>query len=199
LIRGARQAEKELQSKKSQILLAKRSNVRRAEQRCLLLEKHRAEVCCRILSKKAEIEAVEARYQSTATALRRALMAEADAIEEKGKEKDGFYETKVSEMEEFKKQVRGRTLGLRQEVQNLRTSVFELRSALQKLQENDGCLNNPEIAAAKEKKAELSAAKESLERKLAANVELRSLLQRQLRRVLSSEAVRGEEQTKQLR
>uniref|UniRef100_A0A1D1ZFB5 Kinetochore protein nuf2 n=1 Tax=Anthurium amnicola TaxID=1678845 RepID=A0A1D1ZFB5_9ARAE len=170
------QVEKDLQSRKSQLLSAKLSNLRRAEQRCLLLEKRRAEVGCRILARRAEIEAKEARYQSAAADLR-ALRSEAGELEEREKGLDELYAVRISEMEEFKEQARGRLLDLRLGVRNLRATATELRSALKELQESDGCLNNPEIAAAEMKKAELMAVKERSEESLASNIELRSLLQ----------------------
>lgn len=64
------QAEKELQRSKSQILSAKLSKLRCAERRCLLLERRRAEVRFQVLAMTAEIEAIEARYQSSADLFR---------------------------------------------------------------------------------------------------------------------------------
>lgn len=60
----------------------------------------------------------------------RDLKSEADELQEKEKDKDEFYETKLSEMEGFKEQVRGRHPSLRLKVQNLRATVSEVRLLL---------------------------------------------------------------------
>ncbi|CAA6665606.1 unnamed protein product [Spirodela intermedia] len=185
------QAEKELQRSKSQILSAKLSKLRCAERRCLLLERRRAEVRFQILARKAEIEAIEARYQSS-TDLFRVLKCRTIELEEKEKTMDQFYETKTSEMGDFKELVRRRILDFRSEAQNLRVVVSELRSTLKELQERDGCVNNPELAAAERRKAELLTVEESLQKTLASNIQLRSSLQKQLQRLLSSGADGGQ-------
>lgn len=68
------------------------------------------------------------------------------------------------------------------------TKFLQLRSTLKELQEQDGCANNPELAAAERRKAELLTVEENLQRTLASNIQLRSSLQKQLQRLLSSGA-----------
>ncbi|XP_058095344.1 uncharacterized protein LOC131240859 isoform X1 [Magnolia sinica] len=177
--------EKELQSKKSLLLSAKLSNLRRMEQRCLLLEQRNVVLSFQILAKKSEIETVDAEYLSVAQQIRD-LKSEIGELEECEKERERFYEMKVLEMEEFKNEV-GRCVSLSSlEVQKLRNDVSELKSKLQELQGHDGYMNNLEIAAAEARKAELLDQKENLDRSLASNYKLRLLLQKHLQNMLVS-------------
>ncbi|XP_058095345.1 uncharacterized protein LOC131240859 isoform X2 [Magnolia sinica] len=174
--------EKELQSKKSLLLSAKLSNLRRMEQRCLLLEQRNVVLSFQILAKKSEIETVDAEYLSVAQQIRD-LKSEIGELEECEKERERFYEMKVLEMEEFKNEV-GRCVSLSSlEVQKLRN---DLKSKLQELQGHDGYMNNLEIAAAEARKAELLDQKENLDRSLASNYKLRLLLQKHLQNMLVS-------------
>ncbi|XP_077251026.1 cytomegalovirus UL139 protein [Tasmannia lanceolata] len=189
------QAEKELQSKKSLLLAAKLSNLRRMEQQCLILDQKNADLSCRILAKKSEIEALDAEYQTTVQRIR-VLKSEIDELEEVEKKRVRFYEGKSLEMEEFKKEVERFFLTSRMEVQKMKITVSEIKSSIKELQGNDGYLINPEIAAAEKRKAELLVVKENLDKSLASNYQLRLLLQKQLHNFLISRSRQREAEPK---
>ncbi|XP_043688286.1 LOW QUALITY PROTEIN: inner centromere protein [Telopea speciosissima] len=180
------QAEKELQSKKSLLLESKFSNIRYMEQRCLILEQKNAALNFKILGHRSEISRLEAKYQSTFQQLRD-LKSEVEELEDCEKEKDRFYVMKRCDMEDFKGQVKRFVLESRQQVQDRRRRLDELKSSLQELQGNNGVLVNSEIAAAEKKKAELLAFKENWQRRLASNYQLKAQLQKQLQNILLSQ------------
>lgn len=64
--------------------------------------------------------------------------------------------------------------------------LLQLKSSLKRIQGNDGYLNNAKIAAAEARKSELLAEKEKLDKKLASSSHLRTLLQKQLHKMLIS-------------
>lgn len=57
----------------------------------------------------------------------RVLRSKIEELEEREKERDGFYAVKRAEMEEFKERERRFVLHTREEVQKLRDSVSEVR------------------------------------------------------------------------
>ncbi|XP_064962924.1 LOW QUALITY PROTEIN: uncharacterized protein LOC103983320 [Musa acuminata AAA Group] len=206
-------AEKEIQIAKSHLLSEKIEELRRAERRCLLLERRNAEIAHRILTNRTQIDAVDARYQAAAREYRHALIftpcllidsctnctfrwrggfgerdlkSAIEELEEREKERDGFYAANRAEMEEFKERQRRFVSDTREEVRKLRDWVSELKSSLKRLQGNDGYLNNAKIAAAEARKSELLAEKEKLDKNLASSSHLRTLLQKQLHKMLIS-------------
>ncbi|CAL9157364.1 unnamed protein product, partial [Musa hybrid cultivar] len=199
------QAEKEIQIAKSHLLSEKIEELRRAERRCLLLERRNAEIAHRILTNRTQIDAVDARYQAAA---REDLKSAIEELEETEKERDGFYAANRAEMEEFKERQRRFVSDTREEVRKLRDwvsevrffcssvsnprilsnfmPIYDLKSSLKRLQGNDGYLNNAKIAAAEVRKSELLAEKEKLDKNLASSSHLRTLLQKQLHKMLIS-------------
>ncbi|KAG6482878.1 hypothetical protein ZIOFF_059517 [Zingiber officinale] len=199
----ARFAEKELHLAKSQLLSKKIEDLRREECRCLLLKRRGTELACQILASKSEIDALEARHQAAAC---EDLKREIEELEEKEKTRDEFYNLRMSELEEFKESTRRFLLDNRDKVQKLQDSVSEntcdllamqlvlcnvmplqLKSTLNLLQGSDGYMDNGRIAAGETKKSELLAEKEKLEKYLISSDHLRTLLQKQLHKMLISQ------------
>ncbi|XP_042428791.1 uncharacterized protein LOC122015808 isoform X1 [Zingiber officinale] len=203
------QAEKELHLAKSQLLSKKIEDLRREECRCLLLKRRGTELACQILASKSEIDALEARHQAAACEYRD-LKREIEELEEKEKTRDEFYNLRMSELEEFKESTRRFLLDNRDKVQKLQDSVSEyllqntcdllamqlvlcnvmplqLKSTLNLLQGSDGYMDNGRIAAGETKKSELLAEKEKLEKYLISSDHLRTLLQKQLHKMLISQ------------
>ncbi|RWW80759.1 hypothetical protein BHE74_00010882 [Ensete ventricosum] len=116
----------------------------------------------------------------------RDLKSAIEELEEREKERDGFYAANRAEMEEFKERTRRFVSDTQEEVRKLRDWVSELKSSLKCLQSNDGYLNNAKIAAAEARNSELLAEKEKLDKNLASSSHLRTLLQKQLHKVLIS-------------
>ncbi|XP_042421142.1 uncharacterized protein LOC122009171 isoform X4 [Zingiber officinale] len=179
------QAEKELHLAKSQLLSKKIEDLRREECRCLLLKRRGTELACQILASKSEIDALEARHQAAACEYRD-LKREIEELEEKEKTRDEFYNLRMSELEEFKESTRRFLLDNRDKVQKLQDSFWE---------GSDGYMDNGRIAAAETKKSELLAEKEKLEKYLISSDHLRTLLQKQLHKMLISQ---GKKKTKAL-
>ncbi|CAL9090031.1 unnamed protein product, partial [Musa textilis] len=189
--------EREIQIAKSHLLSEKIEELRRAERRCLLLERRNAEIAHRILTNRTQIDAVDARYQAAA---REDLKSAIEELEQREKERDGFYAANRAEMEEFRERQRSFVSDTHEEVRKLRDWVSEvwffcfsvsnprtlLKSSLKHLQGNDGYLNNAKIAAAETRKSELLAEKEKLDKNLASSSHLRTLLQKQLHKMLLS-------------
>ncbi|RRT57629.1 hypothetical protein B296_00025327, partial [Ensete ventricosum] len=132
------QAEKEIQIAKSHLLSEKIEDVRRAERRCLLLERRNVEIAHRILTNRTQIDAVDARYQAAAREYRHALIftpcllidactncTAIEELEEREKERDGFYAANRAEMEEFKERTRRFVSDTQEEVRKLRDWVSE--------------------------------------------------------------------------
>ncbi|KAF5175263.1 hypothetical protein FRX31_035149 [Thalictrum thalictroides] len=180
------QAEKELQIKKSHHLSEKLSNIRIMEQRCFILEHQNACLNFKVLAHKSQIDQLETKYNNSAQQFR-ALKSEVEELEEREKEKDKFYEIKVSEMKGFKERVDRRVSELREEMLVLKKNIDELKSSFQEIQSNKKYLNNSEIPAAEAQKAQLLLVKENLERRLASNYQLRAQLQKQLYNILKSQ------------
>ncbi|PIA41613.1 hypothetical protein AQUCO_02200211v1 [Aquilegia coerulea] len=180
------QAEKELQSKRSHLLSEKLSNIRIMKQRCYILEHQNACLNFKILAHKSQIDQLETKYNNFAQQFR-VLKSEVEEMEEREKEKDKFYEMKVSEIIGFKEKVDRRVSELREEMAVLKKSIDELKSSLQEIQSNREYLNNTEIPAAEAQKAQLLLVKENLERRLASNYQLRAQLQKQLCNILKSQ------------
>ncbi|CAD5176410.1 unnamed protein product [Musa acuminata subsp. malaccensis] len=181
-------AEKEIQIAKSHLLSEKIEELRRAERRCLLLERRNAEIAHRILTNRTQIDAVDARYQGAAREYRHALIFTPCLLIDSCTNctfrwRGGFGE---AEMEEFKERQRRFVSDTREEVRKLRDWVSELKSSLKRLQGNDGYLNTAKIAVAEARKSELLAEKEKLDKNLASSSHLRQLLQKQLHKMLIS-------------
>ncbi|XP_021294249.1 uncharacterized protein LOC110424081 [Herrania umbratica] len=119
------QAEKELQANKSQVLELKLAHIRSREQRCLLLDQNIASQNFKISSLKSGIENLDAKYNSSSQQLK-VLKSEIEELEEVEKEKDKFYESKSSEINEFRGNVGRFLVESRIRVQELRTCVNEV-------------------------------------------------------------------------
>ncbi|KAF6142843.1 hypothetical protein GIB67_002707 [Kingdonia uniflora] len=180
------QAEKELQSKKSQLVNEKLSNIRSMEQRCFMLEQINASLNFKILGYKSEFERIGVNYQKDAQQFRD-LKCEVEEIEEREKEKDGYYEMKRLEMEEFKEHVRRCVCEYRQKVGKTRKIIDELKSSLKEFQSKDEYMNNSEIAVEEARKAEFLLMKANLDKSLASNYRLQTQLQKQLYQILMSQ------------
>ncbi|MBA0663563.1 hypothetical protein Goklo_003672, partial [Gossypium klotzschianum] len=114
----------------------------------------------------------------------RAVKSEIEELEEVEKERDKFYELKISEMNEFRENVKRFLTETRTRVQELRNSVNELKSTFMELPGNNGYMSSSEIAEAEMKRAELLAMKESLTKTLASNHQRRAELQKQVENML---------------
>ncbi|WOL12415.1 hypothetical protein Cni_G21182 [Canna indica] len=125
----------------------------------------------------------------------RTLKSEIEELKRREKERDRFYAAKRAEMEQFKEKSRGFVLDTREQVQQLRDSVSKLKSTLQFLQGNGGYLNYAEITAEEARKFELLAEKEKLDKNLASTYQYRTLLQKQLQKMLVSKNRREESTT----
>lgn len=177
------QAEKELQTSKSQVLASKLVNIRSIEQRCLVLVHKIAFQNFKILVLKSEIESLDAKYDPDSQEFR-VLKSEVEEIEEKEKEKERFYQVKGLDMKAFSENVDKFVKESRIQVNELRNCVNELNSIFIKLQGNNGFLSNSEIDEAEMRKSQLFAVKENLDTSLASNYQLRSQLQKELDNVL---------------
>ncbi|XP_062094936.1 uncharacterized protein LOC133800865 isoform X1 [Humulus lupulus] len=183
------QAEKELESSKSLVLASKLAEIRATEQRCFVLDQKIAVQNFKILALKSEIETIDSNYEIYSKQLRD-LMNEVADLEELEKQKDQFYESKISEMKEFKQKAEGFGLELRTRVQNLKICLsqiqkFQLQKSFVKFQGNNGYSNNSEIAAAEMMKSQLLAAKHELDKNLASNLRMKTHLQMELQSISS--------------
>ncbi|KAI9123853.1 hypothetical protein K1719_005153 [Acacia pycnantha] len=177
------QAEKELQVRKSQVLASRLANIRSMEQRCFLLDNKVALRNYKILALKSEIENLEGRLETGASEMT-SLQSEIEELEELEKNKDSFYETKRIEMKEFKDNAERFVVECRIEVENLRQRVNELRSSFFELKRDNRNSCDSEISTAEMRKSELVAAKENLDRRLASNHQIKAQLQKQLQNIL---------------
>ncbi|KAM6552108.1 hypothetical protein CsatB_001916 [Cannabis sativa] len=178
------QAEKELQSNKSLVLASKLAEIRATEQRCFVLDQKIAAQNFKILALKTEIEMIDSKYETDSNQLR-VLMIEAEDLEELEKQKDQFYESKISEMKEFKQKVERFGKELRMRVQNLKCSLNQLQKSFVKFQGNNGYSSNSEIAKAERMKSQLLAAKHELDKNLASNFRMKTHLQMELQSISS--------------
>ncbi|XP_062094937.1 uncharacterized protein LOC133800865 isoform X2 [Humulus lupulus] len=178
------QAEKELESSKSLVLASKLAEIRATEQRCFVLDQKIAVQNFKILALKSEIETIDSNYEIYSKQLRD-LMNEVADLEELEKQKDQFYESKISEMKEFKQKAEGFGLELRTRVQNLKICLSQLQKSFVKFQGNNGYSNNSEIAAAEMMKSQLLAAKHELDKNLASNLRMKTHLQMELQSISS--------------
>ncbi|XP_024454794.2 uncharacterized protein LOC7472576 isoform X2 [Populus trichocarpa] len=118
------QAEKELQTSKSQVLASKLVNIRSIEQRCLVLVHKIAFQNFKILVLKSEIESLDAKYDPDSQEFR-VLKSEVEEIEEKEKEKERFYQVKGLDMKAFSENVDKFVKESRIQVNELRNRVNE--------------------------------------------------------------------------
>ncbi|MBA0748795.1 hypothetical protein Gogos_002784 [Gossypium gossypioides] len=176
-------AEKELQAHKSQVLESKLARIGFMERSCLFLDQKIASQNFRIAALKSEIENLDTKYDSSSRKLK-AVKSEIEELEEVEKERDKFYELKISEMNEFRENVKRFLTETRTRVQELRNSVNKLKSTFMELPGNNGYMSSSEIAEAEMKRAELLAMKESLTKTLASNHQRRAELQKQVENML---------------
>ncbi|KAJ6738863.1 CYTOMEGALOVIRUS UL139 PROTEIN [Salix koriyanagi] len=148
------QAEKELQTSKSQMLASKLVNIRSMEQRCLVLVHKIAFQDFKILALKSEIESLDAKYDAYSQIFR-VLKSEVEEMEEMEKEKERFYQVKGLDMKAFSENVDKFVKESRIQVKELRNRMNGLNSIFIKLQENNGLLSNSEIAEVEMIKSQL--------------------------------------------
>nr|GMD34977.1 probable kinetochore protein NDC80 [Ipomoea batatas]GME15646.1 probable kinetochore protein NDC80 [Ipomoea batatas] len=177
------QAEKELQITKSQVLAARLSNIRSLERRCLNLDLKISSQHFIISSLKSEMDRLDSDYLSTLQKVRY-LKNEVEELEELEKEKQKYYASENKEMDEFMEQVGNFVLECQVQIEELRCHANELKSIFSELKGNLNHSNNSEIAAAERRKSELLTVKESVDRDLALNYQLREQLRRQLLNLL---------------
>ncbi|KAG5247604.1 lon protease [Salix suchowensis] len=120
------QAEKELQTSKSQMLASKLVNIRSMEQRCLVLVHKIAFQDFKILALKSEIESLDAKYDAYSQIFR-VLKSEVEEMEEMEKEKERFYQVKGLDMKAFSENVDKFVKESRIQVKELRNRVNEVR------------------------------------------------------------------------
>ncbi|TYH37680.1 hypothetical protein ES332_D12G057300v1 [Gossypium tomentosum] len=117
-------AEKELQAHKSQVLESKLARIGSMERSCLFLDQKIASQNFRISALKSDIENLDTKYDSSSQKLK-AVKSEIEELEEVEKERDKFYELKISEMNEFRENVKRFLTETRTRMQELRNSVNE--------------------------------------------------------------------------
>ncbi|XP_057757950.1 uncharacterized protein LOC130976982 isoform X1 [Arachis stenosperma] len=177
------QAEKELQANKSRVLASKLANIRATEQRCFLLDHKIASQNFNLLSLTSQIHNLEAKYDSLSQMFR-SIQNEVDELEELREKRDRFYEAKMVEMKQFKEVADEFVVKCRRDVQGLRNRVNELRSSFIELKGNNQNSCNSEIAMAEKRRLELQAEKECVYRNLASNQQIKAQLQKQLQNIL---------------
>ncbi|XP_038716889.1 uncharacterized protein LOC120010154 isoform X2 [Tripterygium wilfordii] len=155
------------------------------EQRCLALDQKIASQNFKISVLNSEIESLDAKHLEDSQKLRD-LKSELEELEELGKEKERFYELKGLEMTDFREKVERFVAECRTRVNELRNHVDELRSTFSELHGNSGHFDNCKIAAAEKRKSELVAMKESLNKNLASNYQLRAQYEKQLQNILAA-------------
>ncbi|XP_057757951.1 uncharacterized protein LOC130976982 isoform X2 [Arachis stenosperma] len=109
---------------------------------------------------------------------------EVDELEELREKRDRFYEAKMVEMKQFKEVADEFVVKCRRDVQGLRNRVNELRSSFIELKGNNQNSCNSEIAMAEKRRLELQAEKECVYRNLASNQQIKAQLQKQLQNIL---------------
>ncbi|GMN57391.1 hypothetical protein TIFTF001_026511 [Ficus carica] len=177
------QAEKELQASKSLVLSSKLADIRDMERQCSVLDHKIALQNIKISVLKSEIDSLNSKYDSHSLLLRD-LMSEVEGLQELEKAKDEFYNSKGSEMKEFKQNVDRFVMECRMRMKELKNGLNELQSSFVRFQGNNGCRNS-EIAAAEMMKSQLLAAKQDLDKNLASNYRLRAHLQMELQSISS--------------
>ncbi|KAB1999908.1 hypothetical protein ES319_D12G193600v1 [Gossypium barbadense] len=94
------------------------------ERSCLFLDQKIASQNFRISALKSDIENLDTKYDSSSQKLK-AVKSEIEELEEVEKERDTFYELKISEMNEFGENVKRFLTETRTRMQELRNSVNE--------------------------------------------------------------------------
>ncbi|KAF3449935.1 hypothetical protein FNV43_RR06014 [Rhamnella rubrinervis] len=178
------QAEKNLQASKSMALSSKLANIRSMEQRCSLLDLKVASQNFKICRLKSEIERLDAKYESDSQQLRVTKM-EAEELEELEKERNKLYDSKGSEMREFRQRAERFGLECKMRVQELRNAISEMQESFEKFRGNHGSWSDSEIGAAERRKSQLLDAKEDLDRNLGLNYQMRAQLQMELQTIVA--------------
>nr|GLL30191.1 spindle assembly abnormal protein 6 homolog isoform X1 [Ipomoea trifida] len=129
------------------------------------------------------MDRLESDYLSTLQKVRY-LKNEVEELEELEKEKQKYYASESKEMDEFMEQVENFALECQVQIEELRSHANELKLIFSELKGNINHSNNSEIAAAERRKSELLTVKESVDRDLALNYQLREQLRRQLLNLL---------------
>ncbi|EXB62833.1 hypothetical protein L484_008683 [Morus notabilis] len=177
------QAERELQASKSLVLASKLAGIREMERRCSMLDQKIASQSFKISLLKSEIDNLNAKYDSHSLLLR-ALMSEVEDLQELEKAKDEFYDSKGSEMKEFKHNVERFVSECRVRLKELKNGLNKLQSSFVRFQDNNG-YSNSEIDTAEMMKSGLLAAKQDLDKNLASNYRMKAHLQTELQSILS--------------
>ncbi|CAH9141491.1 unnamed protein product [Cuscuta epithymum] len=173
------QAEKELQTTKSELLAARLSNIKFAERRCFNLERKIASQQLFISFLKSENDRLDTEYLRALQDVRY-LKNEVEDLGEQEKEKEKYYTSENGEMNEFMEHLENFVVELQVQVEELRSYTNQLKSTFSELQGNSNHSNNSVIAAAERRKSELLAVKQNLERDLSMKHQLREQLRRQL-------------------
>lgn len=184
------QAEKEVQSSKSQVLASKISVIKSADHRCLNLQQQIASKHFIIFSFKSQIDLLDSNYLHISQQFR-VLKSEVQELEESEKEKERYFAFETKEMEDFKAVVAKFAVESRRDVQELKNQVEQLKSSFVKLQGNVGCSDDSDLAAAEIRKSKLLAEKENLECRLASSYQIRAQLQKQLQSILMTQSQAG--------
>ncbi|CAI9114901.1 OLC1v1015721C1 [Oldenlandia corymbosa var. corymbosa] len=178
------QSEKELQINKSAVLESKACNIRLLEQRCLKLDCKIASQHLMLSSHRSELHRLDSVYSEIFQKLR-TLKNEVEELNEMEKEKESYYESQKQEMENFRAQAVNHMDISQVQVEELKTRANELKLSFLKLQNSLNYSDSSEISAADRKKSELLVQKESLDKILASNYQVREQLKKQLHTILS--------------
>ncbi|KAL3503827.1 hypothetical protein ACH5RR_033668 [Cinchona calisaya] len=180
------QSEKEIQVSKCRDLASKLSNIRSMEQRCLILDCKIASHHLIISSLKTQLHRLDTIYEEIVQRIR-TIKIEVEELEELEKQKYSYYISQSREMEDFKAEVVSHIANFQVQVEELRTKANEIESYFSKLQCNLNYSNNSEISAAETKKINLLAQKDSLDKNVASNYQIREQLRKQLQTILADQ------------
>ncbi|KAL5577237.1 hypothetical protein UlMin_018936 [Ulmus minor] len=175
------QAERELQTRKYVELASKLANIRTMEQRCSVLDQKIACQNFKASVLKSKIDSFNAKHQGDSQQLR-VLISDVEELVELEKDKNNFYDSKGSEMEEFRRNAEKFAFECRMRVQQLRNGINELQSSFSNFQGNKG-LSSSAIAEAEMIKSLLLAIKQDLDKNLASNHRMREHLMMELQSI----------------